>query len=86
MSLRLATPPDPINDLRRELAALEREFRFVRQCIRDRKYSPDQPRIPAGNPDGGQWAGGSDTEADVSVESSRPPSTRLASRRISPAR
>ncbi len=23
----------------------------------DRKYSPDQPRVPAGNPDGGQWTG-----------------------------
>lgn len=22
---------------------------------RDLKYSPDQPRVPAGNPDGGQW-------------------------------
>ena len=22
------------------------------------KYSPDQPRVPAGNPDGGQWTGG----------------------------
>lgn len=27
----------------------------------DRKYSPTQPRVPAGNPDGGQWTdGGSD--------------------------
>jgi hypothetical protein len=23
-----------------------------------RKYSPDQPRVPAGNSDGGQWTGG----------------------------
>jgi hypothetical protein len=25
----------------------------------DRKYSPDQPRVPAGYPDGGQWTDGS---------------------------
>jgi len=25
----------------------------------DRKYSEDQPRVPAGNPDGGQWTSGS---------------------------
>lgn len=25
----------------------------------ERKYSPDQPRVPAGNPDGGQWTDGS---------------------------
>ncbi|MGP9811884.1 hypothetical protein ACTZWT_10270 [Rhodopseudomonas sp. NSM] len=24
----------------------------------DRKYSPNQPRVPAGNPDGGQWTNG----------------------------
>jgi hypothetical protein len=24
----------------------------------DRKYNPNQPRVPAGNPDGGQWADG----------------------------
>jgi hypothetical protein len=24
----------------------------------ERKYSPDQPRVPAGSPDGGQWTGG----------------------------
>jgi hypothetical protein len=23
-----------------------------------RKFSPDQPRVPAGNPDGGQWTDG----------------------------
>lgn len=24
----------------------------------DRKYDPDQPRVPSGNPDGGQWTSG----------------------------
>lgn len=24
----------------------------------ERKYSPSQPRMPAGNPDGGQWTSG----------------------------
>jgi hypothetical protein len=26
----------------------------------ERKYSPDQPRVPRGNPDGGQWTGDGD--------------------------
>jgi hypothetical protein len=26
-----------------------------------RKYSPDQPRVPSGNPDGGQWTDGAAT-------------------------
>jgi Escherichia/Staphylococcus phage prohead protease len=29
--------------------------------LKDRKYSPDQPRVTAGNPDGGQWTSGGAT-------------------------
>lgn len=36
------------------------------------KYDPDQPRVPAGNPDGGQWTGESGP-------------VRVAARRISEA-
>jgi HK97 family phage portal protein len=32
------------------------------------KYSPDQPRVPAGNPDGGQWTSGGEGGAEVSDE------------------
>lgn len=30
-----------------------------------KKYSPEQPRVPAGNPDGGQWTSGSKTGSDT---------------------
>src|SRR5207249_806609 len=30
-----------------------------RRLLHARKYSPDQPRVPAGNSDGGQWTSGS---------------------------
>src|SRR6185437_6810331 len=33
-------------------------LRFPRKATLARKYSPDQPRVPAGNPDGGQWTDG----------------------------
>src|SRR5256885_7211998 len=34
---------------------------WQRECAR--KYDSDQPRVPAGNPDGGQWtSGGADSE------------------------
>ena len=38
----------------------------LRSCVI--KYSPDQPRVPAGNPDGGQWTGedGSGSSNDAS--------------------
>jgi hypothetical protein len=56
------------------------ERRFLPPGL-DAKYRPDQPRVPAGNPDGGQWTsegGGSATEeSDGTVELS-------ASRRRSP--
>jgi hypothetical protein len=42
-----------------ERYALRREIAELRlDCLRARwlrKYNPDQPRVPAGNPDGGQW-------------------------------
>ena len=43
-----------------------------------RKFDPDQPRVAAGNQNGGQWTGG---EANGQGQSA----TRLAARRISPA-
>lgn len=39
---------------RSELAALKAELKFW-QFLRTLKYNADQPRVPAGNPDGGQW-------------------------------
>jgi hypothetical protein len=41
--------------LRWELKKLKLELELRRF---QRKYSPDQPRVPAGNPDGGQWTDG----------------------------
>lgn len=38
--------------LRQRLARPEYELRRFQQ-----KYSPNQPRVPAGNPDGGRWFG-----------------------------
>ena len=32
-----------------------------------KKYSPDQPRVPAGNSDGGQWTSGSKAGGDTPV-------------------
>ncbi|NJL07073.1 MAG: hypothetical protein HC900_01525 [Methylacidiphilales bacterium] len=44
-----------IEAIRRNLQALKREFADVRFLLHQRKYRPDQARVPAGNPDGGQW-------------------------------
>jgi hypothetical protein len=37
----------------------------------DRKYSPDQPRVSAGNPDGGQWTSGGGSIAASRVRDDR---------------
>jgi hypothetical protein len=48
-----------IQDLRCSLAALAFEFALLRlRVLLRRGYDPDQPRVPAGNPDGGQWTEG----------------------------
>jgi hypothetical protein len=66
--------------LRRDLDALVRDVRNLGEELPAlvmaelqselKKYSPDQPRVPAGNPDGGQWTsdGGSAASLDLSVD------------------
>jgi hypothetical protein len=43
--------------LRRRLVSLKAQARLLRH-EHARKYNPDQPRIPAGNADGGRWTSG----------------------------
>lgn len=43
--------------LRHRLVALKARTRLLRHELA-RKYNPDQPRVPAGNADGGQWTSG----------------------------
>ncbi|MGB9364688.1 MAG: hypothetical protein WCE79_01610 [Xanthobacteraceae bacterium] len=50
--------------LRHDFAKLKLEYELRRF---QQKYSPNQPRVPAGNPDGGQWTSGDGgTESDGS--------------------
>jgi hypothetical protein len=60
----------------------------LRKLIISRKYNPDQPRVPAGNPDGGQWAGagsGSSTERADQPPTDQGFPQQVAGRRISKA-
>lgn len=34
------------------------QAKLLAQALAEHKYRPDQPRVPAGNSDGGQWTGG----------------------------
>jgi hypothetical protein len=51
----------------RELFALRRELKQLLSDSERRrfeeKYRPDQPRVPAGSPEGGQWTGGGGNSA-----------------------
>src|ERR1044072_1531400 len=49
--------------LKVELAEIKYELAWRRLC-RKYGYNPTQPRVPAGNPDGGQWTSGGDGNAD----------------------
>jgi hypothetical protein len=53
-------------NIARRLKQIDAELTWLLQ-----KYSPDQPRVPAGNPDGGQWvATGGDSGATSVTENS----------------
>jgi hypothetical protein len=47
------------------------------------KYSPDQPRVPAGNPDGGQWTDGGGGGVGNRREAGRPSDEVSAARKRS---
>lgn len=67
----LMAPEQPLRQRRAEITALRRDLELVAGDFRTfvqavvlakaellaefKKYSPDQPRVSAGNPDGGQW-------------------------------
>jgi hypothetical protein len=74
---------------RRALAALNEEVkelnadmaRWRRRLAEEAKYSPSQPRVPAGNPRGGQWtdrSGGQGTVANPSQDTGQGTSAILA--------
>lgn len=46
-----------IGRMRTDLAAMRLRVALLRWSL-DWKYNPDQPRVPAGNSDGGRWLGG----------------------------
>ena len=46
-------------EIRYALAVAQLDVRSLRLLRWRKRYDPRQPRVPAGNPDGGQWTGGS---------------------------
>jgi hypothetical protein len=42
--------------------------RFQKPRYIERKYSPDQPRVPAGNSRGGQWTGGGSSTGSLLID------------------
>jgi hypothetical protein len=71
------------------LLSLKHEVQSLRKLMISRKYNPDQPRVPAGNPDGGQWAGagaGSSNERADQPPTDQGFPQQVAGRRVSKAR
>jgi hypothetical protein len=65
--------------IRNAHALCERLEKKWRDYQYERKYSPDQPRVPAGNPDGGEWTSGGGGTSPSGGDSAGKPSwgTRL---------
>jgi Bacterial CdiA-CT RNAse A domain len=55
-------------DIKRALAALDVELKLCRLGYLLRKYSPSQPRVPAGSAEGGQWTSGGGGGGDDGTE------------------
>jgi hypothetical protein len=57
----LAAEIEELRALKQVVAEIQLDFTclgFPRSAALARKYNPDQPRVPAGNPDSGQWSVG----------------------------
>jgi hypothetical protein len=57
-----------LQQMRCDLAALDVQLKLCKLAYLWRKYSPSRPRVPAGSPDGGQWARGGGGGTDDSAE------------------
>src|SRR4051794_41128117 len=58
-------------EFEREVLALRHDFAKLKLerelwCF-EQKYSPSQPRVPAGDPDGGQWTSGARAVGSVAA-------------------
>lgn len=51
------------------LLGLKSVLQEIRRIYFGRKFDPNQPRVPAGNPDGGQWASGTEGSGNNPLES-----------------
>jgi hypothetical protein len=72
---------------RHALAVAHLEVRRLRIALLLRRFNPSQPRVPAGNPDGGQWTseggGGGEPRAEqVSLRPRRLGGTRVIQGRV----
>ena len=58
-------PPDIwLLDFKASLARLREDLAAARLFLIERKYSADQPRVPAGSSDGGRWVSSNQSESD----------------------
>ncbi len=71
--------PYDLAALRVELGLLRVEHLLSREHLLFRKYDPDQPRTPAGQPGAGQWTSGDDGHDVVANDGSRVLSLRIRS-------
>lgn len=68
--------------LKAHRAAERFEAKLLRYIL-ERRYSPDQPRVPGGSPEGGRWTsaggGGSSSSSDVAINLDRDPGRAIDS-------
>ena len=76
--MRDTLPTTTLDGLRWQLAALDVEAKLMRARLARKVFNPLQPRVPAGNPDGGQWTDGSLIQPAAGRERDRLSGSELA--------
>jgi hypothetical protein len=62
-----------LNGVLAEFAGLRSSLALLKlELVLSRKYDPNQPRVPAGNPDGGQWRARAGPRRRVGRRKARP--------------
>jgi hypothetical protein len=56
-------------EVQRTVAEMKQD---IRELLLLYKYSPDQPRVPAGNSDGGRWMSGEGDDVSIVAQAGRP--------------
>jgi hypothetical protein len=70
-----------LRNLQINFSILQKRWEILKNLARERKYDPNQPRIPAGSQNAGQWTSDNDSGVALSSEVTAESPVQLVARR-----